>query len=375
MKSSYIALAVPFFFLLIAVELITARVRRRSLYRLADSIGDLGCGMFQQALLVFLAGSAIAGYTFVYERLRLFTPSDGAAWIIAFIGVDFLFYWWHRLSHGVNFLWAAHVIHHQSEDYNLAVALRQAILTSYTSQLFYVALALLGVPPLIFVSVNAISTLYQFWIHTELVGKLGPLEEFLNTPSHHRVHHAINPRYLDKNHGAIFIVWDRLFGTFLREDERPVYGLVKPFPSVNPLWAQIEPLVALGRQSLATPRWSDKIKVWFASPAWVPPGVPAYPGVADGSYVERAKYDPEASRGVQIYVVVQFAFAVIVTTALMFTQETAPRPLLGAGVILVLLTLSTCAGLLESRAWARPLEALRLALLVVLAVSWRGLVS
>lgn len=375
MRASYIALAVPFFFLLIGVELVAARARRRSVYRLADSIGDLGCGMFQQVLLIFLAGSALAGYTFIYERLRLFTPSPALAWAIAFVGVDFLFYWWHRLSHEVNILWAAHVIHHQSEDYNLAVALRQAILTSYTAQIFYVALAFLGVPPLIFASVNAISTLYQFWIHTELVGKLGPLEEFLNTPSHHRVHHAINPRYLDKNHGAIFIVWDRIFGTFQREDEAPVFGLVKPFPSVNPIWAQVEPLVALARASAATPRLADKIKVWFASPAWVPPGIAPYPGVEDGSYVKRAKYDPRASRGVQIYAAVQFGFAVLGTAALMFTQETAPRPLLAAGTILVLLTLSTSAGLLESRRWARPLEAVRLALAVALVVGYPKLMA
>ena len=218
MRASYIAFAVPFFFVLIAIELAVARARLRAVYRLADALGDLGCGMIQQVSPVFLAASVLAGYTFVYERLRVVTWSaPAAAWVVAFVGVDFLYYWWHRSSHEVNVLWAAHVVHHQSEDYNLAVALRQAVLTSYTAQLFYVPLAFLGVPPLVFASVNAISTLYQFWIHTELVGKLGWMEELFNTPSHHRVHHAINPQYLDKNHGAIFIVWDRLFGTFARE--------------------------------------------------------------------------------------------------------------------------------------------------------------
>lgn len=361
MRSSYIALAVPFFFVLIAAELIAARVKRRPVYRLGDAVGDLGCGMLQQALLVFLKGAGLYLYVLAYDRLRVVDWASGAAvWVLAFFGVDFAYYWWHRLSHQVNLLWAAHVVHHQSEDYNLAVALRQSILTTFTAVPFYLPLAFLGVPPLVFSSMYAISTLYQFWIHTELVGKLGWLEEWLNTPSHHRVHHAINPQYLDKNHGAILIVWDRLFGTFAREVEAPVYGVVKPFGSYNPIWAQIQPLVALAAASATAPRPLDKIRVWFASPAWLPEGVAPYPGTEDGSYVHRPKYDPQASSAVQIYVVVQFAVAVALTAALMALQDTASLPLLAAGVVIVLATVGVSSGLLESRPWARPAEALRL---------------
>jgi len=376
MRASYIALAVPFFFLLIGVELVVARARRRRVYRLADALGDIGCGMIQQVALVFLAGSVIAGYTYVHEHLRVVTwGSASAEWAVAFVGVDFLYYWWHRSSHGVNLLWAAHVVHHQSEDYNLAVALRQAVLTGYTAQIFYVALAFLGVSPLVFASVNAISTLYQFWIHTELVGKLGWLEEWLNTPSHHRVHHAVNPQYLDRNHGAMLIVWDRIFGTFAREEEPPRYGVVKPFDSVNPLWAQVEPLVALARASARAPRALDKLRVIFASPAWVPAGALPYPGLADGAYLARPKYDPRAPRGVQAYVLAQFALGTLGTAALMFTQETAPPRLVIAGAALVVLTLVACAGLLEQRRWAKPLEAARLALLAAAALSWSSLTA
>src|SRR5262249_35669679 len=151
MKAKLIAAAVPFFFVLIALELAVARARRRPVYRLADSLGDLGCGMIQQVALVFLTASTLAVYTYIYEHLRLVTWSSPAAlWLVAFVGVDFVYYWWHRMSHEVNLLWAAHVVHHQSEDYNLAVALRQAVLTSYTGQIFYVVLAFLGVSPLVF---------------------------------------------------------------------------------------------------------------------------------------------------------------------------------------------------------------------------------
>jgi sterol desaturase/sphingolipid hydroxylase (fatty acid hydroxylase superfamily) len=370
MRASYIALAVPFFFVLIAVELAVARARGRRVYRLGDALSDLGCGMVQQVALVFLAGAVLAGYERLYAHRLVTWDGEAAPWIIAFVGVDFLYYWWHRMSHEVNVLWAAHVVHHQSEDYNLAVALRQAILTSFTAQIFYVWLALLGVPVLVFASVNAISTLYQFWIHTELVGKLGRAETFLNTPSAHRVHHAINPRYLDKNYGAIFIVWDRIFGTYEPETEPCVYGVVKPLGSYNPLWAQVQPLVALASASAAAPRVRDKIRIWLAPPGWTPAGVAPPADVADGSYVRRPKYDPRAPRPVQRYAAAQFAIAVLATAALMFTQETAPRPLLAAGAALVVLTLATAPGLAERRPWAPGLEYARLAVVALGAAAW-----
>jgi alkylglycerol monooxygenase len=374
MKSSLIALAVPFFFLLIGLELAVARAKKRSVYRAGDAMGDIGCGMLQQVLLVFLTGATLALYGWVYDKHLLVAELTApVAWAVAMIGVDFLYYWWHRMSHEVAVLWAAHVVHHQSEDYNLAVALRQSILTSFTAVPFYLPLAVLGVPRVVFSAVYAISTLYQFWIHTELVGKLGWLEEWLNTPSHHRVHHAINPRYLDRNYGAILIVWDRLFGTFAREDEAPVYGVIKPFHSYNPVWAQIEPLVSLAARSARAPRLGDKLRVWFVSPSFTPEGLPPYPGLEDGSYVNRPKYDPKARPGLVAYVAIHFTAAVAITSVIMFEQQTAPRPLLAAGTALVLLTLATTAGLFEGRRWARPLEVARLVGVVGLLAGWKML--
>src|SRR5690606_31238042 len=150
---------------------------------------------------------------------------------------DFAYYWWHRASHRISFLWAAHVVHHQSEDYNLAVALRQAWFTSLSSWVLNLPLAFLGVPPLVYGVCAALNTLYQFWIHTRLVGKLGPLEWVLNTPSHHRVHHGIDAPYLDTNYGGVFIVFDRLFGTFVEETHEPRYGTLDPIRSFDPVWA------------------------------------------------------------------------------------------------------------------------------------------
>jgi sterol desaturase/sphingolipid hydroxylase (fatty acid hydroxylase superfamily) len=217
-----IALAVPFFFLLIGLELLVARARRQRVYRFTDSFADLGCGVAQRVVLLLFEASLLAVYALLYEHGRLVTFAPGSPWpcVIAIVGVDLGYYWWHRLSHEVNFLWAVHAVHHQSEDYNLAVALRQAVLSPITVMPFYLPLAVLGVPVLVYFIVVALSTLYQFWIHTELVGRMGVLEHLVNTPSLHRVHHGVNPEYLDKNYAATFICWDQLFGPFAARKPR-----------------------------------------------------------------------------------------------------------------------------------------------------------
>src|SRR5438105_13686206 len=245
-----IALAIPFFFLLMGVELWVARRKGVKLYRFADAVVDLACGMTQQILLVFAVAVLAAGYVWLYQH-RLVTFREGSLWpwLIAFVAVDFIYYWWHRLSHQVNALWAVHVVHHQSEDYNLAVALRQAVFSVWTIWPLHLPLALLGVPPVTFLIVDSLSTLYQFWIHTELVKKMGWFEWLFNTPAQHRVHHAVNPRYLDRNYAATLCIWDRIFGTFEEEKEQPVYGLVTPLASFAPMWAQIHHFFDMARRT------------------------------------------------------------------------------------------------------------------------------
>ena len=363
---NYIALAIPLFLLFIGIEWLVARARRRQVYRLADAIGDLGCGVGQQVVVVFVQAALLAVYAAVYERYRLhaFAAGSLAPWLLAFVAVDFVYYWWHRLSHRVNLLWAAHVVHHQSEDYNLAVALRQAIGTTFTTLPFYLPLAVLGVPPIVYATMESFSTLYQFWIHTELVGKLGPLEWFLNTPSHHRVHHAVNPRYLDRNYGAIFIVWDRLFGTFAEEREAPVFGTVKPLGSFNPLWAQVAYWGELWQKARALPRWRDRLRLLFASPDWPPD--PAHSAVTG----PRPKYDRPLPARTAAYVGLQFAPVIAATFLMLLHSATAPTWTLGVAAALVGWTLLALGGILDGRRWAPPLEATRLAAVAVALVAW-----
>jgi alkylglycerol monooxygenase len=189
-----IAWSIPGFIVLMAIEAAIARRRGRRIYRLSAAVSDLSCGITSQLCNIFTASLGVLAYVALYQlRLVELDPSAASTWLLAMLGVDFFYYWWHRLSHEVNLLWAAHVVHHHSEDLNLAVALRQALFTSITAIPFSVPMALLGVPPFVYFAARALNTLYQFWIHTELIDKLGPVERVLNTPSHHRVHHADQP--------------------------------------------------------------------------------------------------------------------------------------------------------------------------------------
>jgi hypothetical protein len=257
----------------------------------------------------------------------------------------------------VNVLWAAHVVHHQSEDYNLAVALRQSITTGWSALPFYLPLALFGVPPAVFAVTHALSTLYQFWIHTQLVRRIrGPLDWILNLPHHHRVHHAINPQYLDKNYGATLIVWDRWFGTHVDEDEPCVYGITTPLASFNPLWAQLHFWVDLVRMTF-TLRGLDRLRVWLVSPAWKPKGAAPSPAV---DLLHRPKFDVDLPRGTRLYVIAQYAVLLVATGVLMQAKASIPRDLLLVASVGIGGGLVSLGGLMERKRWAVPLELGRL---------------
>ena len=364
-------MAIPVFFALIGVELLVLRLQGRRCYRLADSMADMGCGVIDQLTDVFLKTALFAGYAFVYEHLRLWSlPGDALwAWVACFLGVDFCYYWFHRTSHEVNAVWAAHVVHHQSEEYNLTVALRQSALQASFAWVFYLPLAWLGFPPLMFLTLSAFNTLYQFWIHTRTIGKLGALEGFLNTPSNHRVHHGRNPKYIDRNHGGTLIIWDRLFGTYVPEDEEPVYGITAPVQSWNPLWANFHEWVRLLRLARAMPRWSDRLRLFLKPPGWRPQelgGRLRAPEVDRASY---RKYDTPVPAGLAAYAFLQWLLVLGIATLLLFRQAELDRATLALGAAGVVLSLVSLGALFDRRRWAWRLEALRV---VALALGLAG---
>lgn len=233
--------AVPFFFVLIAVELLADRWRGMRTYRLADTISSLSTGVLSTTTGLLTKGVGLVTYALALKYLAIIElPEDRLwVWLFAFVFYDFCYYWHHRLGHERNVLWAAHSVHHQSEDYNLSTALRQTSTGFVFGWIFYLPMAVLGVPLLVFVTVATLNLLYQFWVHTRHISKLGWFEWFFVSPSNHRAHHAQNALYMDRNYGGVFIFWDRLFGTFQEEDEAEpvIFGVTTPLASWNPLWA------------------------------------------------------------------------------------------------------------------------------------------
>jgi sterol desaturase/sphingolipid hydroxylase (fatty acid hydroxylase superfamily) len=274
-----IVLATPVFFGLIAIELLVAWRRGLVAYAWADTFNSIGLGMLSQLVGVLTKLFTFGIYAWVFEHAALFTLSTRSPWVwaCALLAYDFLYYWLHRAGHTVALFWAAHVVHHQSEEYNLSTALRQTGSGWLAGWLFYLPMAVAGVPPLVFAVVALVDLLYQFWVHTRLVGRLGWFDRWFCAPSNHRVHHAVNDVYLDRNYGGILVVWDRLFGTFQPElDETPcIYGTRSPLQSWNPMWANLEVYAGLVQDSRRARRLADKCRVWLKPPGWRPDDVAA----------------------------------------------------------------------------------------------------
>ncbi len=366
MDAGLIALFVPFFFLLILAEVLVSRWQGIEAHRFDDSVTDIACGIGQSVTNGFYIGLTLAAYAWVLEHARITTFEGPLAWVLAFFAVDFFYYWWHRASHRINGIWATHVVHHQSQEYNLAVALRQSWFTSATTWVFYLPLALIGLPVEVYAGSVAINTVGQFWFHTRCIGRLGPLEWILNTPSHHRVHHGINPAYIDKNYAGILIVWDRMFGTFTAEEEEPVYGTVAVLESRNPVWAQVEVFAALARRSVAY-RGLDRLRVWWKPPEWTPEGPKHIPEVDRATHEPwRPPQDPRT----WWYVGLHFLPVAAASTAVMALQEGSPVWVSTALATWVVLSTMAFGGLFERRAWARRLEQGRLLAVVAVLAAW-----
>lgn len=322
-----IVYAIPVFFALIVLELWLAHRRRASAYNFADAICSIGLGAMSQVSGIFSKLVMLGIYVLVYEQLRLFTldANSVAVWLAALLAYDFLYYWHHRMGHEIGVLWAAHVVHHQSEEFNLSTALRQTSSGFLLGWIFYLPMAVLGFPPLVWVVVGLIDLLYQYWIHTEQIGKLGWFDRVFASPSNHRVHHAVNDRYLDKNYGGILILWDRLFGTYADEDddEPVIYGTRAPLRRYDPLWANLEGYAALARDSWNTRRWRDKFAVWLKPPGWKPADLAATGKVGFDPYTRR-KYAPVVPRRVQVHVALQFLLLLLAGADCLARAETLP---------------------------------------------------
>ena len=387
---SIIQAAIPLFFGLIAAELWVARARGLPVHRLNDTIADLGCGVLSQVTGIFIKLLSLGAYALVAEHwafqrwlavpvvpdtdpLSLLTTPPfvaiavrpAAVWLAVFLLVDLGQYLLHRLSHRMSLLWACHVVHHSSEELNYAVALRNSSLHGLFLWVFFLPLALVGVPWRIVGACYALNVVYQFWLHTRLVGRLGPLELVLNTPSHHRVHHGVDPKYLDRNYGGVLIVWDRFFGTFQLEEEEPTYGVTRPLGSWNAVWANLDGFADIARRWRASDGWGDRLRAVFGPPEWEPaggrgPAPPAGPAAPIPANLPRALLG---------YVLLQFSLVLVAALFVLSRTGRFPLAQLAAFGGFVMLSLGNIGGLMEERPWARRSEEVRQGALAVAALA------
>jgi len=314
----YVQLAVPFFILAVLLELTYGFFIKKNTYRFNDTISSIFMGSLRSTSKFI--GIGIGGYIFYLAETKYalwrMDESSLFTWIFAFIAYDFFYYWFHRISHERQIFWASHVAHHQSEDYNLSTALRQTGTGFLISWVFYIPLFIIGVPSYVYVSVATLNLVYQFWVHTEHIPKLGWYELFFITPSNHRVHHARNEAYIDKNYGGVFIIWDRIFGTFKEEDEdKPcIYGLRSPIRTFNPIWANFHIYVKMIRDFLAADSFKEKLYVPFSKTGWSPSNLNIKPVNTDKDDFER--FDPKSSKAIGLYGVFQLIILVLLGLSL-----------------------------------------------------------
>ncbi len=311
-----IVYAVPVFLLMMVGEYWLARRRGVQVYRAADTVSSLSLGIISQLVGVFTKLLMLGLYTWLWQQAAPFhkqlpewSISSPWAWGAALLIYDFLYYWKHRLGHEVAVLWAAHVVHHSSEEYNLSTALRQTGSDFLLGWTFYLPMALLGVPPLMFVVVGLIDLLYQFWVHTRLVGKLGWFDRVFVSPSNHRVHHGQNDYCLDRNYGGILILWDRLFGTFVEEkdDEPIVYGVLGQLKSWNPWAANLRTYADLWQDAKLADNWADRLTIWWRSPNWRPAAAARALPKAKPDLSRFQRYAPPLPPGLALYALLQLA--------------------------------------------------------------------
>ncbi len=344
--------AIPLFLGLIGLEWWVDRQRGTGHYRFNDAFGSLTLGIMSRSstLLVISLGALFIDR--VLPEARLFDwPVDSVwTWVATFVLYDFCYYWSHRMGHTLNVFWAGHAIHHQSEEYNLTTALRQTSSSIWT-WIFSAPLLLLGAPLEVFLTCGALNLIYQFWVHTQHIDKLGWMESVMVTPSNHRVHHGQNEEYLDKNHGGVFILWDRLFGTFQPEldDVEIIYGSRLPVESFNPVWANLQVWAGLIRDAWHTRSWWDKCRIWFMPTGWRPQDMEERLPLDKSDLSNFSKYDPSVDTSVRNYGLFQLTAAVPLLVYFMLHFEGLSYALSALGFLMISLPLVTTAWMLEGR--------------------------
>ena len=356
---SLILFAIPFFLALILLEIIVSKRLNKPVYRFHDAVTSINIGFISELFRSIAKLMSIAVYAVVVEHVASFTwdIKNPAVWVLAFFMYDFFYYWAHRSGHEVNLLWASHVVHHSSEEFNLSTAFRQSWTNQIFYWIFYLPMAIAGIPVQVFVITALASAIYQFWVHTRLVSKLGWFERVFVTPSHHRVHHGRNAYCIDKNYGGTLIIWDRMFKTFAEErDAEPVvYGTLKPIGSWNPVWANFKNFIGVFGLAWSTAGWRNKLMVVFAPPGWMPQGQ----ALEDTADMQRTSLATTASTLQKVYGVLSVIAILGLVLDLLLASQSMGMPARLVLTVLIAANTASLAWLFEGKRGALELETLR----------------
>ena len=359
MQLNYIALAVPFALFFILIEYLISQKRGKKYFNFNNTIANLNVGVAERLADAFIIGLVYFFYQYLYVHYAIFNIKSGIlTWLGLFLFTDLIWYWYHRLANEVNILWGVHIVHHQSEDFNYSVSARITVFQALVRIAFWSLLPIIGFPPVMITTILLIHGAYPFFIHTQVVGKLGLLEYIFVTPSHHRVHHASNEHYLDKNYGDVLIIWDKIFGTFKEEKEQPIYGLTKPLESYSFLWQHFHFLLEILYSVRAEHGLKNKLKIIFGKPSTINPEVR---GQLEKIYLSRNKAIPTSQR-FKNYVTAQLGFILLfLFLFLLFEKYFSQAAQIGIALF-ILITLVNSGAILEQRKWVFYLEYIRAAI-------------
>ncbi len=350
-------LVVPAFFVFLGIEYLVACKRKQShFFNYSSSIANISVGIAERLLNLFITGSFYSLYYYVYEHYGWWRiPTTWWVWIVLLLATDFVWYWYHRLGHEVNLFWGAHIVHHQSEEYNYTVSARITTLQAIVRNVFWIVLPLIGFHPAMVIAILVVHGTYSFFTHTQVIGKLGWAEYIFITPSHHGVHHASNEKYLDKNYGDIFVFWDKMFGTFQPEEEKPRYGLTHPLKSNSFLWQHFHYYLELLEACRRSGSLWKSLKIIFGQPNQLDPNI--RPFLERQLLSKKGSY--KTSLRFKVYLNIQVVFSLVMLV--LFTMVNAELGYVEKSfvVFFIVLTLINCGALLEQQRWVYQLEILR----------------
>lgn len=366
MHTKYLAYAIPLFVILMVIEFWITKKQGQKLHNFQDTIANLNVGIAERLTDCFTAGIFYFVYDYLNQHFGIFNIQSGIiSWVALFLVTDLLWYWYHRLGHEVNILWGLHIVHHQSEEFNFTVSARITIFQAIARTFFWSLLPIIGFSAEMITVVLLVHGIYPFFTHTRTVGKLGFLEYILVTPSHHRVHHACNEQYLDKNYSDMFIIWDKIFGTFAEEIEEPVYGLTKPIKSYSFLWQHFHYLLELLHACKQTPGLKGKLRILLSKPETLDPNIRE---LLEPKFLVQVAQEVSSTR-FRNYIVIQISVVLVSLFYLIYNQEQLPTLVQVFTSLIILVTLVNCGAILEQRRWVFYLEYSRLLLFIPISIS------